>query len=107
MGLDAFNPCGLTKLVAATTTASTAITLDKPTMAVRVQPSDPVYFAFGSSVGSSAMVAAAPSTSTPGNGIPLLGGSAEVFNIGPNAYLSFVTSGSTGASVFLTPGMGS
>jgi hypothetical protein len=36
----------------------------------------------------------------------MLGGAAEVFNIGPNAYVSFITTSSTGASVRITPGIG-
>jgi hypothetical protein len=106
MGLAAFIPAGLSKLVAATTTASTAITQSVPMEAIRIHSDGPVHFAFGSSTGSSGITASTPTTSVPANGISLLGGAAEVFNIGPAAYLSFITTSSTGASVRITPGTG-
>lgn len=106
MGLDAFRPQGLTQLISVTTTPSTAVQLSSPTMGCRIQTEGQVHFAFGSSAGSSVMTAAVPSTSTPANGIPILANSAEVFNIGPNAYISVVSTAPGPTNVRLTPGYG-
>ena len=104
MGLECFNPMGLTQLIAVTTTASTAMALNVPAHGVRIRADAALHFAFGSTAGSSAITASIPTTSTPANGIPMLASSVEVFNIGPNAYLSFISTAATNA--WVTPGHG-
>jgi hypothetical protein len=105
MALDCFFPQGLTKLIACTTTPSTAISLDIRTQMVRVHADTVIHLAFGCSTGSSGIVATMPTTSTPANGIRMASDSVEVFSIGPGAYLSFISSGGSG-TVTATPGYG-
>lgn len=105
MALDAFMPQGLTQLIAATTTPSTAISLSPKTPSVRIYADAAVHFAFGSSTGSSGILATMATTSTPANGIGMMGPSVEVFTIGgENTYLSFISSAT--ANVRVTPGYG-
>jgi hypothetical protein len=104
MGLECFQPQGLSKLITCTTTPSTAIQLAAPAVGVRIFADAQVHFAFGSTAGSSGILATMPTSAAPANGICLAGGSVEVFTIGPNAYLSFISSGA--ATVQFTPGNG-
>lgn len=107
MSLDAFMPQGLTQLVGVTTTPTTAQQLALPTEGVRIQTDGLVHFAFGSSTGSSTLQAAVPSSNAPANGVPVLANTVEVFNIGPGAYYSIVSTAAGPATVRLTPGFGS
>lgn len=109
MSLDAFQPQGLSQLIAATTTASTAIQLSAVgAPAARVVTDAAVFVAWGSSTGSSGITATAPTTSTPANGMRMLANSLEVFTLGgQNLWLSFITSAAAGANVWVVGGYGS
>lgn len=102
--LESFQPQGLTQLIAVTTSPSAAVQLSAPTVGVRIKADAQVYFAFGSSAGSSSLQASIPTTSTPANGIPLVASAPESFNIGPNAWLSFISTAT--ANVNVTGGFG-
>ncbi len=105
MSLDAFYPQGNSQLIAATTTASAAIQPSTGNITgFRVRTSALAYMAVSVS---SAVVALAPTTGTPANGIWLTNAVAEKFNGGPNCWLSFITSAAAGALVNVTPGFGS
>jgi hypothetical protein len=104
MGLEAFMPSGLSQVLTVATTATPAIRLPNPAAGVRIETDSQVYFAIGSTAGSSDLAATIPTSSTPANGIRMMATSVEVFNVGPNAYISFISTAT--ASVSLTPGNG-
>lgn len=105
MALEAFQPCGTTQLISVTTTPSTAIALTVATMGVRIVADAAVHVAFGSSAGSSTITATMATTAVANNGIPCPAG-ATLFNIGPVAYLSFISSAAGPTLVRVTPGFG-
>jgi hypothetical protein len=104
MGLECFNPQGLSQLISVTTTPSTAIQLPNPSNGVRIYAEGQIHFAFGSTSGSSGILATMATSAATANGICLPAGSVETFVIGPNAYLSFISSAA--ATVRFTPGNG-
>lgn len=108
MAIEAFQPQGNTQLIQVTTTPSTAIQLGVAQSGVRIvtEGGAKVHFAFSSSAGSSALQAALPTTSTPANGNPLLPNTDATFNIGPNAWLSFISSSPGPTPVEVTAGFG-
>lgn len=105
MALNAFLPQGLTSLVVATTTASTAYQFASGAIQgckILIQGSTQhVFTAFGQT----SATAALPTTSTPANGMPLQPGSDQTFSNPPGCFVSFITSSGT-ANVFITPGIG-
>jgi hypothetical protein len=104
MALDCFQPQGLSLFFACSTTPTTAMQLPLLTQGVRIFADAQVHFAFGTSTGSSGLVATMPTSAAPANGICMVGGTVEAFNIGPGAYLSFISSAT--ANVRVTPGYG-
>ncbi len=104
MGLEAFTPTGLSQVLTVSTTATPAIQLPTPATGVRIMTDAAIYWAKGSTNGSSNLAATIPTSAAPANGIGMMAVSVEVFNIGPNAWLSFISTGS--ANVVLTPGYG-
>jgi hypothetical protein len=104
MGLECFTPQGLSQLISVTTTPSTAIRLPSPTNGVRIYAEGQIHFAFGSTVGSSGILATMPTSAATANGICMPAGSVETFIIGPGAYLSFISSAA--ATLRFTPGSG-
>lgn len=104
MSLDAFLPQGNSQLISATTTPSAAIQVSTGShQGVRIRTSAVAYFSVSSS---SSVTVSMPSTGTPANGIPLNAGAQEKFSIPPNGWLSFMTSASAGALIYVTPGAG-
>lgn len=105
MALDAFLPQGLTSLVIATTTASTAYRFSTGSIQgckILVQGSTQhVFTAFGQS----SAIASLPTTSTPATGMPMHPNSDQTFSCPPGDFVSFITSSGT-ANVFITPGIG-
>lgn len=103
--LYAFQPQGLTSLIVATTTASTAYQFSTGGIQgckVLVNGSTQHVFA---AFGQSSAIAALPTTSTPAAGMPLLPGSDQTFTVPPGDFCSFITASGT-ANVWVTPGIG-
>jgi hypothetical protein len=104
MALDAFLPQGNSQLISATTTPSAAIQASTGGIqGVRIRSS---AVAFVSISKTSSDTVSIPTTSTPANGIPLIATVFEKFSVPPNAWLSFMTSGASGALIYVTPGIG-
>ena len=105
MALDAFQPQGLTSLIAATTTASAAIQVSTGAIQgcrVTVQGSTQhVFIAFGQSTATAVL----PTTSTPAAGMPLLPTTDRAFTMPPGGWVSAITASGT-ANVYITPGIG-
>jgi hypothetical protein len=107
---SAFRPTGLTKLViASSSTAGTATqwsTGGMPSCYVANGSTSTLYLAWGTSN----VQAAQPTTGTPALGLALLSTASRCFQLGPNpdvqGWISAVTSGGSGANLFITPGIG-
>jgi hypothetical protein len=111
MTIAAFQPSGITKLVAASSSTSVAATQvctgSEQGMFVSNPSTVTIYLAFGSST----ISAAAPTTAVPASGLCLPAGTKHAFATpgSPAAvgWLSAVTSaGSAAPGIFATPGFG-
>ena len=103
--LEAFQPQGNTMILTVTTTGTPAVQPSTGSiMGARIANLGGAiaYFAIGQS---STTFAVLPSSGTPANGIPIASGGVETFNLGPNFYLSAITSAGT-ATLSITPGFG-
>lgn len=99
---DPFRPQGLSQLVAVTTAPSAALQLGIPGLpSVRIKTDADLFYAYGTSAGSSNIQCTVPTTSTPANGIDMVGPSVEVFGCGPGAWFSFATSSGTANARFV------
>lgn len=105
MALDAFLAQGLTSLVIATTTASTAYQFSTGSIQgckILIQGSSQhVFSAFGQTTATAVL----PTTSVPANGMPFQPNSDQTLSNPPGDFVSFITSSGT-ANVFITPGIG-
>lgn len=106
MPLVAFQPQGNSTLIPVTSTGgSTALQGSTGYVygyRLTNMSSDYQYVAFGTST----VVATAPVVGTPANGFPMVSGAVESFNLGPNTWISAVSTGATGR-LGVTPGFGS
>jgi hypothetical protein len=106
MSINAFQPSGTTKLVAASSSTSVAATQvctgGEQGMYVANPSTVPIYIA----IGTSGIAAAAPTTTTPANGLCLPNGAQRPFTTpGANGWLSAVTSAGVAApGILATPG---
>jgi hypothetical protein len=102
-----FRACGNSIMITATSAPAAAVQLSTgnvPSMRVLCS-SNAVWFAVSNSSSVSLVI---PTTSVAANGIGCAAANknlSEVFDIGPNAWVSFGTTGGT-AKAFLTPGVG-
>lgn len=102
-----FKPCGNSILIAATSTPATAVQISTGNLpGMRVQcTSNALWFAVSSS---SSVLLTIPTTAAAANGIGCAAANknfVEVFDVGPNAWVSFGTTGGS-AKGFITPGIG-
>ncbi len=106
MYTGAFRPQGTSMLIAVTSSPSAAVQVTTGAHGVRLlAASNSPWVAVSNS---SSVLLAIPTTSTPGNGIPLAGAGkvlVETLDIGPRAWLSFGTTAGA-AKLHVTPGMG-
>ena len=105
MSLNAFQQRNPTKSIVASSAGSAAVqvsTASEQGMFISNPTTSPIYWIDG---GSSAVIAAFPTTSTPGLGMCLPAGLAGAFVTDPHGYLSVATSGGS-ATIFATPGFG-
>ena len=103
--LEAFQPMGDTLVITAGTAASTAVQCTAGSnYSYRFYNSGvtPVYVEAGLT---STALAVIPSSGTPANGMPLAPGAIEVFNLGPNQFLSAISSAGTNV-LYVTNGFG-
>lgn len=111
MALNAFQPQGLTVLVAASSSTSVAATqLTTFTGISGVFLSNPSTMSLYIAIGSSSVSAAQPTTAVPISGLCLQSGKERTFTIGATTasnWISAVTSAGTAApGLFATPGFG-
>jgi hypothetical protein len=109
MSLNAFNPTGTTKLVAASSSTGVAATQVSTGGDSSMHLANPTTSTIYAAVGSSSVAAVQPTTAIPATGLCLPGGSAKtITSIGlNNGWCSAVTSAGTAApGLFATPGFG-
>lgn len=111
MSLNAFQPSGgpfATVLVALTSSPSSPMQIStggSPGVRLYNSSTAPAYVSLGTTQGSSASLQAQlPTTAVPGS-MALLPTSVETFNVGPNVWLSAMTSAGAG-QLMGTPGYG-
>lgn len=100
-----FKPCGNTKLISVTSDASAAAQISTGAIphARFFAPSGSAWVALGAS---STVAAVVPTTATPNNGVLIPTGMPTFLDIGPNVYLSAVSSAGATATLYITPGLG-
>ena len=110
MQLNAFQPAGVTSLVAASSSTGLAPSQIAASGVPGAMLANPSTQAIYVAIGSSLIAAAVPTTSIPSAGLCLGPGSKQSFTIpgNPNLrWLSAVTSGGVAApGLFVTPGLG-
>ncbi len=99
-----FKPCGNTILISASSDASAGqqVSTGSVPNARLFAPAGNVWVA----IGTSSVAAAVPTTAVPSNGVLLPTAVPTVLDIGPNAYLSAITTAGASGLVYITPGLG-